>query len=104
MSPVFFTTVSRNVPRSAVVAYTDPNTPATNLSPVLARGATILQVDGVDLVNDNTQAGVNVLNAGLFPVNLGESHTFVIRDLGSSTTRSITMVSADVTSTPVQHV
>jgi hypothetical protein len=101
---VTWSLLSRNVPRSAVVAYTDPNTPATNLSPVLARGATILQVDGVDLVNDNTQAGVNALNAGLFPVNLGESHTFVIRDLGSSTTRSITMVSANVTSVPVQNV
>ena len=33
----------------------------------LARGDEILQVDGADAVNGNTQAIVDVLNAGLFP-------------------------------------
>jgi hypothetical protein len=55
-------------------------------------------------VNDNTAAGVDTLNAGLFPSNTGESHTFVVRDPGSSATRSITMVSASITSAPVQNV
>jgi hypothetical protein len=96
--------LSTRVPRSAVVAYTEPGSPATNLSPALARGAQVLQVDGVDLVNDNTQAGVNVLNAGLFPATAGESHQFVVRDLGSTTSRTITMVAGNVTSAPVQNV
>jgi hypothetical protein len=101
---VTWSLLSAKVPRSAVVAYTDPNTPATTPSAALARGTQVLWVDGVDLVNDNTQAGVNVLNAGLFPVNAGESHTFVVQDLGAATTRSVTMVSASVTSVPVQGV
>jgi hypothetical protein len=96
--------LSATVPRSAVVAYTDPNTPATSTSVALARGAKILQVDGVDLVNDNTQAGVNVLNAGLYPTTAGTSHTFVVQDLGSNTTRTITMTPTNVTSAPVQNV
>jgi len=91
-------------PRQAVVAYTEPNSPATTAPANLARGAEILQIDGVDLVNDNTQAGVDTLNAGLFPATVGESHTFVVQDLGSSTTRTITLTSASITSTPVQDV
>ena len=96
--------LSSTPPRKAVVAYTDPNTPATHLSQPLARGAMVLRVDGVDLVNDATQAGVKILNAGLFPATVGEAHTFVVQDLGSSGTRTITMISASVTSAPVQNV
>ena len=70
----------------------------------LARGAEVLSVDGIDLVNDNTQAGVDILNAGLFPSAPNQSHTFGIRDLGSQTARVVTMVSANVTSVPVQNV
>ncbi len=91
-------------PRQAVVAFTEPGSPATTAPTNLARGAQVLQIDGVDLVNDNTQAGVDTLNAGLFPATVGESHTFVVQDAGSATTRTITMVSANVTSHPVQNV
>jgi hypothetical protein len=88
-------------PRQAVVAYTDPGTVAATNN--IARGAQILSVDGVDLVNDNTSSGVDTLNAGLFPDQAG-SHTFTLRDLGSSTTRTVTLAASVVTSTPVQNV
>ncbi len=91
-------------PRQAVVAFTEPGSPATMAPDNVARGAQVLQVDGVDLVNVNTQAGVDTLNAGLFPVTVGESHTFVVQDVGSATTRTITLVSASITSHPVQNV
>ncbi len=91
-------------PREVVVAYTQPNSPATAATAMLARGARILEVDGVDLVNDNTQNGINILNAGLFPATAGEQHTFTVRDLGSANTRSITMTSANITLAPVQSV
>ena len=45
----------------------------------LLRGDEILQVDGEDAVNGNTQAVVDTLNAGLFPDNTGETHTFMVR-------------------------
>jgi carboxyl-terminal processing protease len=99
-----FTLVKTTVPRLAVVAYNQPGSPATTLSPALARGAQVLKVDGVDLVNDNTSAGVDTLNAGLFPANTGEAHQFVVLDVGSSTPRTITMTSANITSAPVQNV
>ena len=89
-------------PRKVVVAYTDPGTPAAGVA--LARGAQVLTVDGVDLVNASDSASVNTLNAGLFPSAAGASHTFTVLDLGASSPRTITMVSANVTSTPVQNV
>jgi hypothetical protein len=91
-------------PRRAVVAYTEPNSPATAPGVNLMRGADVLKVDGVDLVNVNTQAGVDILNAGLFPSGPNQSHTFEIRDVGSQTTRVVTMVSANITAAPVQNV
>ena len=83
-------------PRQIVVAYTEPGSPAVAPSANLARGAEVLMVDGVDAVNDDTQSAVDTLNAGLFPANSGETHTFQVRDL-NGTVRNITMVSADVT-------
>ena len=44
------------------------------------------------------------LNAGLFPANAGESHTFGVIDRGSTTERTVPMTSANVVNVPVQHV
>ena len=93
--------LSTTPPRQAIVAFTDPGTPASAAS--ITRGAQILTVDGVDLVNNGTQAGVDILNAGLFPSAAG-NHTFTIRDLGATTTRSVTLAAGTLTSTPVQNV
>ncbi len=91
--------LSATPPRQLVVAYTTPNTPATAAN--LARGAQILTIDGVDLVNANDQASVDKLNDGITPATVGESHTFTVRDLGSSTTRTITLTSQNITENPV---
>jgi carboxyl-terminal processing protease len=96
--------ISSRPPRRAVVAYTEPSSPATAPGVNLARGAEVLTVDGVDLVNATDTQSVNTLNEGLFPSAAGASHTFTIRDLGASSPRTVTMVSANVTSTPVQNV
>jgi C-terminal processing protease CtpA/Prc len=94
--------LSSRPPRNVVAAYTDPGTPAAAVS--LARGAKVLQVDGVDLVNATDSTSVGTLNEGLFPTKTGASHTFSVLDLGSSTPRDITMVASNVTETPVQNV
>ena len=91
--------VANTPPRELVVAYTIPNTPATSAN--LARGAQILTVDGADLVNANDQTSINTLNAGISPATVGETHTFTVRDLGSSTTRTVTLTSQNVTENPV---
>jgi hypothetical protein len=91
-------------PRNFVVGYIEPLIPADNAAANLARGAKLLTVDGVDLVNANDQASIDTLNAGLSPQTVGESHTFSILDAGAVTPRTVTLVSANVTVTPVQNV
>jgi carboxyl-terminal processing protease len=95
--------LSSTPPRDILIAYTQPNSPATNLAMPLARGARVLAVDGID-VNTATPVGVDVLNAGLFPSATGETHTFTVMDLESQTSRDVTMTSASITSAPVQNV
>lgn len=94
-----FALLSASPPRDVVVAYTEPNSPATTVN--LMRGARVLSVDGEDVVNGSD---VDTLNAGLFPSSAGETHQFTVLDLGSPTTRTVTMVSASITSDPVQNV
>jgi hypothetical protein len=96
--------IASRPPRQVVVAYTEPNSPATASSARLARGAQVLTVDGADVVNATDQASIDKLNAGLFPSAPGASHTFSILDLGASSPRTVTMVATNVTSTPVQNV
>jgi carboxyl-terminal processing protease len=96
-----FKLLAATVPRKVVVAYTEPNTPATNNK--LTRGVEILEVDGVDLINGNTASDVKVLNEGLFPSE-AKSHVFKIKDLGTGNTRTVTMTAQTVVSTPVQNV
>lgn len=95
-----FTVLRGSPPRQIVVAYTEPNTPATAPEVNLMRGATILEIDGEDLINGND---VDTLNAGLFPAD-NETHSFVIQDADGSEPRSITMTSQQIVSTPVQNV
>ena len=64
------------------------------------RGDEILQVDGADAVNGNTQAIVDVLNGGLFPGGTGQSHTFLVRS-AAGVTRTVTITSATITHAPV---
>lgn len=93
--------LSSTVPREILVAYTEPNTPATNLPQPLERGARILAIDGFD-IDDNTQAGIDALNAALSPATIGEQHTFTMLDLGAANSRDVTLTAASITSTPVQ--
>lgn len=93
--------ISSVPPRNVVIAFTDPGSPAEGN---IARGAMLLEVDGFDLVNDNTSAGIDALNAGLFPAGINESHSFTVLDFGAASSRTFSMVSTNVVSTPVQNV
>ena len=102
---VEYVAFSTTPPRDFRVLYTEPNSPASNITSGEApfqRGAKILEVDGIDLVNAGSQADVNGLNAGLFPAVAGETHTFLVQDPGESP-RTITITSADVATAPVNR-
>jgi carboxyl-terminal processing protease len=98
---VNFDVLSPTPPRNITVAYVDPN--ATGPAATLARGAVVQSIDGVD-INADDATSVNTLNAGLQPATVGEMHTFVVLDVGSSTPRSVVLTAADVTETPVPTV
>ncbi len=87
-------------PRSAIVAYLDAASGTPANTNAIARGATIVTVDGVDFANGSD---VDALNAGLFPTAAG-THTLVIRDEGASSNRTVTMTAQPITENPVQNV
>ena len=85
-------------PRSAIVAYLEPRRHAGHTN-AIARGATIVTVDGVDFANGSD---VDTLNAGLFPTAAG-THTCHPRQ-GASSNRTVTMTAQPITENPVQNV
>lgn len=90
--------ISQSPPREIRVAYIEPGSPAANAG--VARGDTVVTVDGVDVANG---ANVDVLNAGLFPDNVNQTHQFTLRDV-AGTSRNVSLQSVNVTSQPVQNV
>ena len=86
-------------PRRAVVAYVEPGTPAGNAN--VLRGMEVLTVNGVDFVNDNTQSGVNTLNAAFFPSATGQAFTFGFRPPGGGATVTVPLTTANITHKPV---
>ncbi len=92
-----FAVIEARPPRQIVVAFTNPNTPATDAG--LERGAEVLRIDGVDAVNGTD---LDTLNGGLFPGAANEVHQFEVRD-PDGTVRTFSMTSASIETTPVQN-
>ena len=90
--------LARTPPRKAVVAFSEPSSPASSNN--LTRGAQILTVNGVDVANGDPAT----LNEALFSPLAGKKYTFQVLDLGSTSTRTFEMTATTVTSTPVQNV
>lgn len=93
--------VSTTPPRRLVVRYTEPNSPAALAN--VPRGASLQRVDGIDFVNNNTQAGVDALNAALFPSESGQSANFEFVLLDGSPLE-VTLTAQDIEVSPVQNV
>jgi hypothetical protein len=69
----------------------------------LERGDMITRVDGQDAVNGNTNAVIDALNAGVYPSDVGQTHSFrILKRSGQSV--DISMTSQSITSDPVQNV
>lgn len=88
--------ISNQSPRTIRVILVEDGSPADG---VLQRGTYILSVDGVDVTEGTTEA-INTLNAGLFPRN-NDVHAFVVRDVGATETRQISLRPRSVASNPV---
>jgi C-terminal processing protease CtpA/Prc len=92
-------TLSAAPPREVLVSYVQPDSPAAAAG--LSRGASIVAVDGADLIHGSD---IDTLNAGLFPTELNQSHSFKVRDLNASGTRTITLTSAETIIAPTPTV
>jgi hypothetical protein len=92
-----FEILSPSPPRRIVVAFVEEDEPAFG---ELQRGDEIVQVDGVDAINGNSQAIVDTLNGGLFPGDLNETHTFRVRGL-NGVERDVTLTSEEIFNDPV---
>ncbi|MEK8031039.1 S41 family peptidase [Ideonella sp. DXS29W] len=86
-----------SLPRGIRIATVEPGSPAALAG--LMRGDLLVTADGAS-ADASDSAGIDTLNAALFPSANGESHRFTFTRVdGSSITRSVT--SADVTLDPV---
>lgn len=95
-------TFASTPPRRWVVAFVQPGSPAAIAG--VPRGAELVSINGVDFVNDNTQAGVVAINAGLSPPAVNTASTYGLRALGSAAPQNFAMLSAVVNTISVQNV
>jgi carboxyl-terminal processing protease len=87
------------IERTITITYSDPNTPAADANVV--RGALIVEVDGVNVASANDSVSIDTLNNGLFPNEDGQQSVFLIRDLGETDTREVTLTAQTIISDPV---
>ncbi len=85
-------------PRRYLIAYVEPGSPAANAG--VARGDRIMKIDNYDLVNENSDAGLNALNEGLFPSVLGAAHNFELQ-AADGTTKNVSLQAAQIDSKTV---
>lgn len=86
-------------PRDWRATAVEPGSPAAQMG--LRRGDRLTVVDGVDFVNATDEASVAKINAGLFPANIGEQHSFTVTRAGISV--PVTLTAQDVKATPVKN-
>ena len=91
--------VRNTVPRKLIAALITPGSQAAIKG--VQRGDSVLSIDGADLVNGNTQAIIDKLNAGLSPLTNGEVHRFVLQPADGSANRDAELVAGLVKTEPV---
>jgi carboxyl-terminal processing protease len=90
--------MSTTPPRRAVVAFVEPGTPASSAN--VTRGMEVLRVNNIDFVNDNTQSGIDTLNAAFFPSAANQTFTFRFQP-PSGPAVDVQLTTANITHAPV---
>ncbi len=89
------------VPRKIYVAYVEPGSPADAAG--LQRGARLLVVNGIDVVNSVDNRELDQVIKALFPEQDGETHRFTFADSASASPRTLGITSAAINTQPVRH-
>ena len=90
------------VPREIRIVLVQPGSPAALAG--LERGDTIVETDGVDVVNAPTQEEVDVINDALFRVALGDTHEIGVVPRGGGDVVRVSLTGTEITTVPVQTV
>ncbi|MFM7119496.1 MAG: S41 family peptidase, partial [Gammaproteobacteria bacterium] len=98
---ILWTTLAPSAPRDIRVAWVEAGSPAANSTVALSRGMRVLEIDGIDAVNDTGDAVVDALNAALYPAATGVAHNFVFEVPGTGARREVTLTATEVTYDPV---
>ncbi|MEO8308352.1 MAG: S41 family peptidase [Pseudomonadota bacterium] len=86
-------------PRAVYVRYVEPGSAAATAG--ITRGLKILLTDNVDVVSENTSAGVDKILEALYPTVSGGAHQMRFTNPATSATLDVTLTSSVVTSNPV---
>ena len=100
-----FVAFSTTPPRDFRIRYTEPGSPAATEVAGQAnfeRGSRLLQINGIDLVNTNSQTDITQLNAALFPATPGLTNSFTVRDADGAT-RTVSLTSVNLAPKPVNR-
>lgn len=81
-------------PREIVVEFVQAGSEAAANG--IERGDTLLKVDGINVVTNNTQAGVNAFARAAFEPEAGSSHRFEFSARGNSGTREVLLAAGQV--------
>jgi C-terminal processing protease CtpA/Prc len=92
---------TNTLPRDWRVSFTQDGSNAETAG--FTRGARILEVNGVDFLNGNTNAEVDAIVEGLFPPAIGVDTTFRVRR-PDGTEEDVTVTSQSITIEPVNKV
>lgn len=96
---------STSPPRDFRIRYTEPGSPAATVisgQANLERGSRILRINGIDLVNSNSQSDIDALNAALFPATPGLTNSFMVQD-ADGMTRTVSLTSVNLAPKPVNR-
>lgn len=88
-----------SAPRKWVVQNITPNTQASTSG--ISRGSRLLEIDGIDFVNSNSQADIDSINEAMFSKVEGENHTFKFID-NNNTEYQVDLQTAAITGVPLQ--
>ncbi len=90
-------------PARVLVSFLEPDGSLPAAQAGLTRGAEVQAVDGQALASVFSDAQARIVNDGLFPTDIGQTHSFTVRER-NGTVRSFSMQSVQITTAPVQSI
>lgn len=98
---IFFDKQTSTSPRKWIVKNITPNTQA--FAAGISRGSRLLEIDGVDFVNSNSDTDIDIINNAIFSDVEGETHTFKFID-NTDNEYQVELQTAAITGVPLQIV